>query len=149
MPSCGDYIMHFLPLPWKLIFAFIPPTGKNVTQYNYTVTSTRQNNNMSFLQRCHFKIAYICARYQCPRFVRYQFHKYALLYRYHAERKQESQSRAERKCIPASRHLATFAIPPLCSHLIKDNGGLQFQIRTPSALVLTLVPNITRQKVLE
>merc|ERR1711962_720517 len=22
MPSCGDYIMHFLTLPWKLIFAF-------------------------------------------------------------------------------------------------------------------------------
>merc|ERR1712061_284981 len=27
MPSCGDYIMHFLTLPWKLIFAFIPPAG--------------------------------------------------------------------------------------------------------------------------
>merc|ERR1712156_217046 len=27
MPSCGDYIMHFLTLPWKLIFAFIPPTA--------------------------------------------------------------------------------------------------------------------------
>merc|ERR1712128_145754 len=27
MPSFGDYIMHFLTLPWKLIFAFIPPTG--------------------------------------------------------------------------------------------------------------------------
>merc|ERR1712209_85878 len=26
-PSCGDYIMHFLTLPWKLIFAFIPPTA--------------------------------------------------------------------------------------------------------------------------
>merc|ERR1712110_717825 len=24
MPSCGDYIMHFLTLPWKLIFALIP-----------------------------------------------------------------------------------------------------------------------------
>merc|ERR1719348_850800 len=24
MPSCGDYIMHFLTLPWKLIFAVIP-----------------------------------------------------------------------------------------------------------------------------
>merc|ERR1711962_939226 len=23
MPTCGDYIMHFLTLPWKLIFAFI------------------------------------------------------------------------------------------------------------------------------
>jgi len=27
MPTCGDYITHFLTLPWKLIFAFIPPTG--------------------------------------------------------------------------------------------------------------------------
>merc|ERR1712177_183577 len=27
MPTCGDYIMHFLTLPWKLIFAFIPPTA--------------------------------------------------------------------------------------------------------------------------
>merc|ERR1712147_313234 len=27
MPSRGDYIMHFLTLPWKLIFALIPPTA--------------------------------------------------------------------------------------------------------------------------
>merc|ERR1739838_14501 len=27
MPSCGDYIMHFLTLPWKLSFAFIPQTA--------------------------------------------------------------------------------------------------------------------------
>lgn len=26
LPSCGDYIMHFLTLFWKLIFAFVPPT---------------------------------------------------------------------------------------------------------------------------
>ena len=32
MPSCGDYIMHFLTLPWKLLFALIPPTG-NVFSY--------------------------------------------------------------------------------------------------------------------
>ncbi|XGW01494.1 hypothetical protein V3C99_013989 [Haemonchus contortus] len=25
-PSCGDYVMHFLTMPWKLIFATIPPT---------------------------------------------------------------------------------------------------------------------------
>merc|ERR1719510_2432271 len=28
MPTCGDYIMHFLTLPWKFIFAFIPPADK-------------------------------------------------------------------------------------------------------------------------
>ena len=27
-PSCMDYIMHFLTLFWKIIFAFIPPTGE-------------------------------------------------------------------------------------------------------------------------
>ena len=27
-PSCSDYIMHFLTLFWKIIFAFIPPTGE-------------------------------------------------------------------------------------------------------------------------
>lgn len=26
-PSCGDYVMHFLTLFWKILFAFIPPTG--------------------------------------------------------------------------------------------------------------------------
>jgi solute carrier family 8 (sodium/calcium exchanger) len=27
MPTCGDYIMHFLTLIWKIIFAIIPPAG--------------------------------------------------------------------------------------------------------------------------
>lgn len=27
-PSCMDYCMHFLTLFWKIIFAFIPPTGE-------------------------------------------------------------------------------------------------------------------------
>ena len=27
-PSCMDYIMHFVTLFWKLLFAFIPPTGE-------------------------------------------------------------------------------------------------------------------------
>jgi solute carrier family 8 (sodium/calcium exchanger) len=25
-PSCGVYVMHFLSLPWKLVFALVPPT---------------------------------------------------------------------------------------------------------------------------
>lgn len=28
LPSCMDYVMHFLTLFWKVLFAFIPPTGK-------------------------------------------------------------------------------------------------------------------------
>ena len=27
MPTCGDYIMHFLTLVWKVMFAVIPPAG--------------------------------------------------------------------------------------------------------------------------
>ena len=26
MPSCGDYVMHFSCLVWKIMFAFVPPT---------------------------------------------------------------------------------------------------------------------------
>ncbi|CAG7834155.1 unnamed protein product [Allacma fusca] len=26
VPSCGDYVMHFLTIFWKIIFAFVPPT---------------------------------------------------------------------------------------------------------------------------
>ena len=29
MPTCGDYIMHFLTLVWKVMFAVIPPAGKS------------------------------------------------------------------------------------------------------------------------
>lgn len=28
-PSCADYVMHFLTLFWKILFAFIPPTGNS------------------------------------------------------------------------------------------------------------------------
>ena len=27
MPTCGDYVLHFLTLFWKILFAFVPPTG--------------------------------------------------------------------------------------------------------------------------
>ena len=27
-PSIGDYVMHFISLFWKLLFAFVPPTGE-------------------------------------------------------------------------------------------------------------------------
>merc|ERR1712102_248789 len=38
MPSCGDYIMHFLTLPWKIIFATIPPTGKESSSTMIIIT---------------------------------------------------------------------------------------------------------------
>lgn len=28
MPTCGDYVLHFLTLFWKILFAFVPPTGQ-------------------------------------------------------------------------------------------------------------------------
>uniref|UniRef100_A0A2P2HZ93 Sodium-calcium exchanger n=1 Tax=Hirondellea gigas TaxID=1518452 RepID=A0A2P2HZ93_9CRUS len=27
LPSCGDYVMHFITVLWKIIFSLIPPTG--------------------------------------------------------------------------------------------------------------------------
>ncbi len=30
MPSCLDYVMHFLTVFWKVLFAFVPPTGESV-----------------------------------------------------------------------------------------------------------------------
>ncbi|XP_023244557.1 sodium/calcium exchanger 2-like, partial [Centruroides sculpturatus] len=27
MPSCSDYVIHFFTIFWKVLFAFIPPTG--------------------------------------------------------------------------------------------------------------------------
>lgn len=29
VPTCIDYICHFLSLFWKILFAFVPPTGKS------------------------------------------------------------------------------------------------------------------------
>lgn len=29
-PSCGDYVMHYLSLFWKILFATVPPTGQSV-----------------------------------------------------------------------------------------------------------------------
>ena len=34
MPTCGDYIMHFLTLFWKVLFATIPPAGKMMNLFN-------------------------------------------------------------------------------------------------------------------
>lgn len=27
LPTCGDYLMHFISVPWKILFALVPPTG--------------------------------------------------------------------------------------------------------------------------
>lgn len=51
-PSCGDYIMHFLTLIWKIIFAFIPPTGKSfvyfffITFYNLGIYLLHSRKNV-------------------------------------------------------------------------------------------------------
>lgn len=34
LPSCMDYVMHFLTLFWKVIFACVPPTGKYTQIFN-------------------------------------------------------------------------------------------------------------------
>ena len=57
MPSCGDYIMHFLTLPWKLLFALIPPTGEYLYNINirigeYYLKGVRETGNY-----CHLIIS--------------------------------------------------------------------------------------------
>jgi solute carrier family 8 (sodium/calcium exchanger) len=37
-PSCFDYLIHFVSLFWKVLFAFVPPTG-NVTGSIYLTTA--------------------------------------------------------------------------------------------------------------
>ena len=37
MPTCGDYIMHFLTLFWKVIFATIPPAGKQQYLFSFNL----------------------------------------------------------------------------------------------------------------
>lgn len=32
-PALSDYIIHYISLPWKLIFATIPPTGNFIFQF--------------------------------------------------------------------------------------------------------------------
>lgn len=34
LPSCMDYIMHFVCLFWKVLFAFVPPTGKSSKDFS-------------------------------------------------------------------------------------------------------------------
>ena len=38
MPSCTDYILHFLTLFWKILFAFVPPTGSSFISFVLYVT---------------------------------------------------------------------------------------------------------------
>lgn len=30
-PSCSDYVMHFITIFWKVLFAFVPPTSKFIS----------------------------------------------------------------------------------------------------------------------
>ena len=37
LPSCMDYVMHFLTLFWKVLFACVPPTGISHSLLSYIV----------------------------------------------------------------------------------------------------------------
>lgn len=61
-PSCGDYIMHFLTVFWKVLFAFIPPTGECVAaQIRSTVKQPRLAYNSIGLT-CDF-VVYLLRRH--------------------------------------------------------------------------------------
>jgi hypothetical protein len=44
MPTCGDYIMHFLTLVWKVVFAVIPPAGMKQVQFPSNVFPFSQSS---------------------------------------------------------------------------------------------------------
>ena len=44
MPSCTDYVLHFLTVFWKILFAFVPPTGE--------ITPTVFNNFLTLTYKC-------------------------------------------------------------------------------------------------
>ena len=39
LPSCADYVMHYLSLFWKLLFATVPPTGNILYGYRLLMCS--------------------------------------------------------------------------------------------------------------
>ena len=45
LPSCMDYVMHFLTIFWKVLFAFVPPTGQYLT---HTILSPCSQPNSLF-----------------------------------------------------------------------------------------------------
>ncbi len=53
LPSCMDYVMHFLTLFWKVLFAFVPPTGKCspstcTTAINELILQSIQTNHANY-----------------------------------------------------------------------------------------------------
>lgn len=60
-PSCMDYIMHFLTVFWKLIFAFIPPTGECHT----CIAALPCGSAVFILNRCKISLSDIAGGYLC------------------------------------------------------------------------------------
>lgn len=47
VPTCVDYICHFLSLFWKILFAFVPPTGNSAAdRVAATTLATKYFNNL-------------------------------------------------------------------------------------------------------
>ncbi|KAK6639554.1 hypothetical protein RUM43_007827 [Polyplax serrata] len=48
-PSCGEYIMHFLTVIWKVLFAFVPPTEyklQKVKRLRRSSTATHKSRKL-------------------------------------------------------------------------------------------------------
>merc|ERR1712080_224930 len=65
MPTCGDYIMHFLTLPWKLIFAFIPPTAIYNGYPSRSMTSVDPPLSTGSASKYLHVLAFILGKYLC------------------------------------------------------------------------------------
>ena len=51
LPSCMDYVMHFLSIFWKVLFAFVPPTGIIKVLHSHpgdVVSSFHHQNRLNF-----------------------------------------------------------------------------------------------------
>lgn len=67
-PSCGDYIMHFLTLFWKILFAFIPPTGMYF-DVRYMIADKR--TLFTCTRACEWKNNFQCVWFISRRYLRW------------------------------------------------------------------------------
>lgn len=69
--SCKEKFLHWLSLPWKLVFALIPPTDYSngtVNLLNFPILIQRfgMNSRLDYIFRCHFCYwRFNCADWRC------------------------------------------------------------------------------------
>ena len=62
MPTCGDYIMHFLTLFWKVIFATIPPAGTSLIFDSFFNSKNAFGSEISRVNRIRLGTPVYCSK---------------------------------------------------------------------------------------